>query len=464
MKKTNAKTALMSLAAVASLGTLALANGSASAWGPERPTFTMEVPATYPVFNSITDAPTFGDERDFVRVGQINADVTELTNEVEIIPGRQYLVYIYFHNNAASNFNSAEQGRKGIAKVTRMSSSFTKIVTPEEKGTITGTITADNSDPLSVWDEAYFTTKSKKVVLKYVEGSAKMHNSWGTNGQVMPTNLFTEEGTLLGLNAFNGVIPGCEEYHGVVTYVLQADELSGSIEKSVSKDGKTFTNALTDVEKGDELTFKLTVKNTGDLALGHAVIKDSLPQGLAIVPGSVEYWANNSTVKDHLSDNLVNGGYVFGTIGTGNTLYFTYRATVKDNIDCNGVTLTNTATLIYDSEQTSGDSSTATATVTTDNTCKPDEPETPVTPDEPTTPTDPEPLPDPEPTPEPEPGTPDEIVNTGPLEITLAVIIVLGILAGGFYFWRTRHALKSVEKEVKGDIKSESKDEPKNEE
>ena len=60
----------------------------------------------------------------------------------------------------------------------------------------------------------------------------------------------------------------------------------------------------------------------------------------------------------------------------------------------------------------------------------------------------------------------------GPMEVTLirvlvsaaVMLIVLGILAGGFYFWRTRHALKSVEKEVKGDIKSESKDEPKNEE
>ena len=51
---------------------------SASAWGPERATFTMENPASYPTFNSITDNPTIGDERDFVRVGEINADVTDL--------------------------------------------------------------------------------------------------------------------------------------------------------------------------------------------------------------------------------------------------------------------------------------------------------------------------------------------------------------------------------------------------
>ena len=36
---------------------------SVSAWGPERATFTMDNPATYPTFNSITDNPHISDER-----------------------------------------------------------------------------------------------------------------------------------------------------------------------------------------------------------------------------------------------------------------------------------------------------------------------------------------------------------------------------------------------------------------
>ena len=85
------KTTLLGLTTAASLGVVSVA-GSAAAWGPERATFTMEAPATYPVFNSITNNPTIGDERDFVRVGQINADVTDLKNEKEIVPCRHYLV------------------------------------------------------------------------------------------------------------------------------------------------------------------------------------------------------------------------------------------------------------------------------------------------------------------------------------------------------------------------------------
>ena len=192
-------------------------------WGPERETFTMKKPADHPVFNSITDNPTIGDERDFVRIGEINADVTDLANEVEVAPGRQYLVYIYFHNNASSVLNDSEHDNSGVAMQTRISSTFTSVVTAKEKGGVSATITADNSSPESVWDGANITTVADKVELHYVEGSAKIYNDWDTNGSVLPSSLFSEEGTLLGLTELNGVIPGCEEYHGVVSYVLQAE-------------------------------------------------------------------------------------------------------------------------------------------------------------------------------------------------------------------------------------------------
>lgn len=191
-------------------------------WGPERTTFTMEEPATYPIFNSITDNPTIGDERDFVRIGEINSDKTELGNEVEVVSGKQYLVYIYFHNNASSIYNDSEHENSGVAMATHISSTFSPVITAKEMGGVSATITAENTDPKSVWDGAYMTTSADRIELHYVEGSAKIYNDWEANGSVMPSGLFSEEGTLLGLNELDGVIPGCEEYHGVVSYVLEA--------------------------------------------------------------------------------------------------------------------------------------------------------------------------------------------------------------------------------------------------
>ncbi len=170
---------LMGRCCVAVLALLLMPVTEAWAWGPERETYTMEEPADHATFNSITDNPSIGDERDFVRVGEINSDETTLGNEVEVIPGKQYLVYVYYHNNASATYNDSAYDNVGVAVETRIASSFSKVVTPDESGTITATITADNADPQSVWDEAYMTTSSGKVSLNYVEGSAKIYNDWG---------------------------------------------------------------------------------------------------------------------------------------------------------------------------------------------------------------------------------------------------------------------------------------------
>ncbi len=458
MKKITLKTKLRLLILML-VASISVSFQSALAWGPERATFTMESPAPYPTFNSITNNPTIGDERDFVRVGEIDAKVTDLKNEVTVVPGRQYLVYIYFHNNASATLNDSAHDHLGVALRTRMSSTFSTVLTPSSEGSISATITADNSNPTSVWDEAYMTTSTEKVLLRYVPGSAHIYSDWGANGAVMPSSLFTEDGTLLGLNALNGVIPGCEEYHGVVTYVLQAEELGGSIDKTVSKDGTNF-NESANIAPGEEVTFKLTIANTGDVALTNATIKDTLPAGLTLVSGSVQLSANEATTWDSLSDNIVGAGYNLGTIGTGNTVYITYRAVAGSDFDCTGTELLNNATLTYDSESTSGDSRSDSASVIVKKTdCE--EPETPLDNCE----TNPS-LDGCE-----KPGEPEkncktnpemegckELPNTGPLEIILAIVVVAGISGGGFYFYRTRKTLKTVEDVVSGKDSSQKPD------
>ena len=450
MKKYQTKLKALSVLATAGLSLATFA--SASAWGPERTTFTMEKPATYPTFNSITNNPTIGDERDFVRVGEINAEVTDLKNELEVVPGRQYLVYVYFHNNASSTFNDSAHNHSGVAIRTRMASAFSTVLTPSEKGKISATITADNSNPGSVWDEAYMTTKTEKVFMHYVAGSAKIYSDWRASGSTMPSSLFTEEGALVGLNSLNGIIPGCEEYHGVVTYVLQAEELGGSIDKTVSKDGLKFGESV-NLAPGEEATYRLAIRNTGDIALTNATIKDVLPAGLTLVPGSVQLTANESTNPESLSDNIFETGYNLGTIGTGNTVYITYKVKAGTDFDCKGTELTNKATLTYDSDKSSGETKEDTTTITVKKTdCE--EPD--------------EPLDDCE----SNPGLPEcqekncktnpemegcqELPNTGPVEIIMAIVIIIGIGGGGYYLYRTQKTLKTVEGNVSGKEKEVS--------
>lgn len=453
LSKINKKVITIVFAGIAVLAIGILSGSSASAWGPERDTFTMEKPATYPTFNSITNNPTIGDERDFVRVGEIDADETNLKNEVKVVPGREYLVYIYFHNNASSTFNTKENNYSGVARTTRMSSAFSKVLTPQNKATISATVTADNANPGSVWDEAYLTTDTEKVTLRYVAGSAKIYvdsTRWKLNGAGVSTALFTEAGTLLGLNDFNGVIPGCEEYHGVVTYVLKAEELSGTIEKKASVNGGEYAQTI-NVKPGDEVDFQLEIKNSGDQALTNVTVKDSMPEGLTLVPGSVKLFANDSTNPTDLSDNITGTGYNLGTVGTGNIVYIRYKAIAKANVECGTTMLTNIAKLTYDSDNSkTGDSKTSSSEVNIvrdGEGCEPKEPEVPEDPtpgEEPKEPEIPEnPVPGPEPT-----DAPEELPKTGPAEIAFASVIIIGLGIWGAYYAHTKHNLNRVKASV----------------
>ena len=77
---------------------------------------------------------------------------------------------------------------------------------------------------------------------------------------------------------------------------------------------------------------------------------------------------------------------------------------------------------------------------------EPEEPpvETPVDPEEPT------PKPELPEEPEPEPEVPEELPNTGPAEIILAVAIVIAIIAGLVYWFKTHKAVKHVTKKARG--------------
>lgn len=192
-------------------------------WGPDRKTYTMAAPAHYPIFNSITDNPTMGDERTFVRVGRVTPEKTKLETKVEIAPGDKVLVYIYIHNNASATFNDNEHNHIGIAHGVRVLASFTETINEGEAGRVSAIISSENAEPRSVWGGASILSTAKQLHLRYVDGSAKIYNDWKANGTALSSDLFSKNGALIGLDSLDGVIPGCEEYHCAVTLLLMAE-------------------------------------------------------------------------------------------------------------------------------------------------------------------------------------------------------------------------------------------------
>ena len=195
--------------------------------------YTDENPAVYPIFNSITNNPTVGNERDFVRIEEKNSGRL-YSSEIVVEAGRQYEVYIYYRNDASERYNQKEQGYFGVARDVRLACKFPDKLEANERAAVTGRITASNTFPKAVWDQAYITAK-QSMTLHYVTGSAKIYNKWNEAGTVLSTNLFSSTGTFIGLSELNGVILGGSQYAGYIVYTIQTQAVKESVSQISDK-------------------------------------------------------------------------------------------------------------------------------------------------------------------------------------------------------------------------------------
>ncbi len=250
------------------------------AWGPERPTYTNKSPADHATFNSITDNPVFGDERDFVRIVEKKGEgetKDTYSNDLTLETGKQYEVVIYYHNNASSTVNDAAHNYAGMAYNAKVIANFPRALKKDEKGQVSAIITAEGTDPESVWDEAYVTA-SEAMTLHYVTASAKIHNDWDANGSTMSVHMFGQEGDYLGVNELNGVIPGCYEFSGYVTYTIQTvadgDPIPDDVVDPTPEEEKPTTPVLpSELPKTGpmEITLIVIVAVLAIVALGYAI-------------------------------------------------------------------------------------------------------------------------------------------------------------------------------------------------
>ena len=297
------------------------------AWGPDRPTFTIEKPASYVTFNSITNNPAYGDERNFVR---IKGETDNYVDKMALQPGKEYTVLVYFHNNAASNLNL-------VATNTRISTQVPSVIKAGQSGTISAKLSADNAKPKTVWDEAYVTTTSD-VVLRYVPNSAKITSFGKVNGAAVNTSELFGNGALVGYNAVDGNVPGCNQFSGYISYKITTDQPNFEIKKEVSliTEKRNWVDDQITANPGTEVEYRIHYTNSGTTEQRDVIIKDILPEGVTYVSGSALLANPNSNWKyGKISDNIVSStGANIGSYAPKAEAYVKLRAKIKSDLAC----------------------------------------------------------------------------------------------------------------------------------
>lgn len=303
------------------------------AWGPSRPTYTIEKPAEHVTFNSITNNPSHGDERNFVQVRDANSGNETYVDNIDLTAGHEYVVYVYFHNNAASNLNASGVG---IAHGAYVKAEIPAVVAKKTDNVkAVGYVGAANAKPtVEVWDDISFNNSTDSdMSLDYVTDSATIHSFGAVNGKTMDNKIVTT-GAPIGYDALNGELPGCNDYAGYVTFRVKANQPNFTITKQVHKTGVPGWKPSETVNPSDSVDYLITYTNTGSTTQNNVVIKDILPAGVTYTLKST--YVANATKPDGtpVSDNIVSkDGINIGNYAAGANAYVKFSATVAANKD-----------------------------------------------------------------------------------------------------------------------------------
>jgi len=379
------------------------------AWGPSRPTYTIDHPADHITFNSITDNPNIGDERNFVGIRETGT-TNQWSDNMAVEAGKSYTVRMYVHNNAAANLNLVAHD---------VTAKFNLPTTTGKSIRVDGFLDSSNATPTEVYDDATFSN-AQDFNLAYVSGSLKFENNFfGATGVALPESIFTSAGAKLGYDKLDGNIPGCFQYAGYVSFTVKpqfAPVSQFTMSKMVSKHGDNKWVKSYAAQPSETVDYLIQYKNVGAAQQDDVTFRDTLPTGMTYVAGSTVFGNSKTPSGTKATDDIANGtGINVGSYTSGANAWSIFSAKVPTNDQlaaCGANTLVNKAKVT-----TGGGSIEDTANVTVPKTCQP-----PVTP--PVTP----------------PTTPPELPKTGAGESVVAFLGLGSLIASIAYYVASRRA------------------------
>ena len=334
------------------------------AWGPAREYYTMASPADHVTFNSITDNPTHGDERNFMQVREASAGNETYADSISLTANHEYVVYVFYHNNAASNLN--ESGI-GVAHGAYVKAQIPAQVPQGSNGTkAVGYVGATNATPTEVWDDISFENMtSGDMFLAFVPGSATIHNFGSANGQTMSDSIVST-GASLGYDSLNGELYGCNEYAGFVTFRVKATQSNFTVQKQVRLEGGSEWLENVTAKPGDTLEYRIEYVNTGSTSQNNVIVKDTLPAHQSYIAGSTTLKNASNPSGKAINDDLTTIGVNIGNYTAGSNAFVKFKAKVSgiESLVCGTNTLINKASV-----QVGDDTKEDTATSTVNKDC-----------------------------------------------------------------------------------------------
>jgi len=294
----------------------------------------------HPTFNSFTNVPNIGDERQFFNGmypgGKVFSDPMP-----QVKDGDTLTLEVYVHNDADPSLGDAGTAKNTSVKVALPSGIATK-------QQAVASISSSNASPSVVTDTLDLSADNGgSFQLAYVPGSAQEHGNY-FNGPVSDSIVTT--GAPVGTRGLNGNVEGCFDKMVLVTLQVKVKMPQYKVTKEVRPSGSKTWSKNINAKAGDDVQWLVTFANNGNTELDNVNVIDQIPAGLTVVPGSVKlidgtYPNGVAYGASAIQDNGRTINVNIGSYAAGVSAYVEYDTKV-DPIDakqCTPGTLTNKA-------------------------------------------------------------------------------------------------------------------------
>ena len=279
-------------------------------------------------FNSISDNPTIGNEKNFVGAKRVDGEATVWNaNTIAAEDGEKYYIRMYIHNNNPS-------GNEAAAEDTTV-----RFELAEGSGTeveVQGLITSSNATPTEYYDSVHFVS-DVAFHLEYVPGSAFIENNGlaADGGVALSDEIVQDKGVPIGYEALDGNLPGGLEYAayvGIEVKVVYDYSYTVNTQVRLAGDADAPWQKEVAAEVGDEVEFQIAFQNLETLPVADVMAKTVLPEGLEYEDGTLMVY--NATYPEGFAIEdgavLFSDGINTGTYDSDSNFYLRFTAKVVD--------------------------------------------------------------------------------------------------------------------------------------
>lgn len=279
-------------------------------------------------FNSISDNPAIGNEKNFVGAKRVGDESTVWSaNTITAEDGEKYYIRMYIHNNNPG-------GNEAVAEDTTV-----RFELAEGSGTeveVQGLITSSNATPTEYYDSVHFVS-GVAFHLEYVPGSAFIENNGlaAGGGIALSDEIVQDKGVPIGNEALDGNFPGGLEYAayiGIEVKVVYDYSYTVNTQVRLAGDADVPWQKEVAAEVGDEVEFQIAFQNLETLPVADVMAKTVLPEGLEYEDGTLMVY--NATYPEGFAIEdgavLFSDGVNTGTYDSESNFYLRFTAKVVD--------------------------------------------------------------------------------------------------------------------------------------